>query len=139
MSGLTEKDIAIMINHLLSKDDYDEAMKHFMNLSASPDVMDRSVDLPLEMEPRMDAIFQKTFEMVNNLFGLKPEYRMKDKKLFYIQEYNFIHGILLGATIYGAAIFFPGIGRGACSLIRLGDSQTHFLRLTALSIPEAEA
>ncbi len=128
-----------MINHLLSKDDYDEAMKHFMNLSESPDVMDRSVDLPYDMQARMDAIFQKTFEMVNTHFKLKPEHRLMDKKLFYIKEFNFIHGILLGTTIFGAAIFFPGIGRGACSIIRMGDSQTHFLRLTALTQPEAEA
>lgn len=139
MARLTEKDISILIKHLIQGDNYDEAMKHFMKVAETPGVMDQSVDLPNVMKAEVESIFNGAIEMANKYLKLKPGNQLKDMKLFYIREFNLVHGIFIGKEIYGAAIYFPGIAKGACSIIRLGDSETHFLRITALHKPMGEA
>lgn len=91
MAGLTEKDISILIKHLTQGDNYDEAMKHFMKVAETPEVMDQSVDLPNAMKTEVESIFTGAIEMVNKYFKLKPENQLKDMKLFYIRKFNFIH------------------------------------------------
>lgn len=139
MVRLTEDDILILIEHLTQGDNYDEAMKHFMKMAETPDVMDQSEDLPDSLKAEVESIFTSAIETANKYLKLKPESRLKDMKLFYIGAFDLVHGIFIGSGSYGAAIYFPGIAKGACSFIRPGDLQTHFFRVTALRKPLGEA
>lgn len=132
MAKITENDIAIIISHLLSANNYERAMLHFLKLAEMGAIMDESDDLPEEKRVHLEPILEAMLESMNKFFKAKGKDEIKVRNLFHIKKFDFIHGALLGRSIQGAVIYFPRLNKGVASTNKRGDFETHFFRITPL-------
>lgn len=139
MKKFAGEDVSIMMERLVVGDNYEEAIQHFMSLIETTDVIDRSVDLPQEKRPQVERVLAGVQKAINDLFQLKNDDQLQILQLLYVPEFNLVHGVLIGKGIFGAAILFPALGKGAASIINQNDKKTHYVRVSSILEPRAEA
>lgn len=139
MATLKEEDISIMIKYLSFGDDYDEAMKHFLSIASGEGLMEQSDPLPQGMKDQIQQVYSMAANKINAMFQLDKKSLLKSMQFYYIKKYNFVHGMFISGTIYGATIYFPNLEKGAFAILRRNDPETHFIRITAFRQSGGEA
>lgn len=92
-----------------------------------------------DMKEPIRQVYSIAANKIIAMFHLDKRAFMKSIQFYYITKFNFVHGMFISGTIYGATIYFPILEKGAFAILRKNDPETHFFRITAFRKSDGEA
>ena len=130
---IDKKHFEELVRLLYSADDYDVAMRYFMdNLGANSELMSQSTTPPTDVANKLLPIYKASLMQVALKMNLKESNFIESIKFFYYPPEKFVHGMIVSSEFYGVTIFFPGLEKGAMMFLNIADGVSHFARITAI-------
>lgn len=139
MARIGKKDIEIMIRNLTVGDDYEKAIEHFLSVANQGGVIDQSTKIPREMRSLVQSMYSGSIEKINKFFRLDEKTGIDRLRLYYIEKYNFVHGVFLNRELHVVSIYFPSLDKGAFAVYHVTEGRQHFFRFTAFREHKGEA
>ncbi|HMS69953.1 MAG TPA: hypothetical protein PKD18_17530 [Saprospiraceae bacterium] len=130
---IDKKHFEELVRLLYSADDYDVAMRYFMdNLGVNSELMSQSINPPVAIVNKLFPIYKASLIQIASKMNLKDWEFVESIKFFYYPPQNFVHGMIVTPEFYGVTIFFPNLKKGAMMFLNTKDGVSHFARITSI-------